>query len=369
MSKAGSPMQYKTIHSIILGAAIAAGFSVAVSAAPLPVFPNAVDLTSQACAARGDFITCSAPYLNVLDGLGATQTTNQNPAGYVINSNQGFLQAPIVLGTFNGGQTPVNTDIGPGIDNAYETPNVAPTFTTVGPTDPTSGPTNGGDHVNSWDIELASLIAALTINGDRKDLFIMFDHNQQGGSAADQSIDVWAVIAVRDVLNPLPNNSPLIFELNPSTVGPTNFTSVRTFDDSIGLATFNPGPGTFVTSVGTICLDASNNVIGLVPPLPACPPGTAQEISNNLGTSKTEFINAIPELNAQLESLLAAGYDTISVRFDFARNNGGGDDVYLLAGDFATTLVPEPSSLASLGFGILAAGGFAFWTNRRRRRS
>jgi hypothetical protein len=339
-------------------ATVAAGLGTAVSAgaAPINQFSQLVDLTSPACASLGDFISCSAPYLNVLSGQA------QGTGSFTPIAAQGQLQLSIVLGTGAGGQIPNNTDIGSGVDNAFDTPNNNPSFSTVTAPDPTGAPI--GDTANSWDINLQTLIDALTSNGTRRNMFIMFDHNQQGGTALEQSLDIWSLVVVRDVNG---NQPDIVFELNPDDSGPTNFTSTKTFDDYIGNATSNPAAGDFVTSSAVICLDAANNAIAALPGSGAsCPPGTVTEIDNNLGTNRAEFINSIPELDSQLEALLAAGYDTISVRYDINRNNGGYDDIYILAGQFETTEeVPEPSAIASLGAGLLALGGLG-WARRRR---
>lgn len=349
----------KTLRSLAAITTMAAGLGYAASSAAAPIngFSETIDLTSKACASLGDFISCSAPYLNVLSGQA------QGNGSFTPVAAQGQLQLSIVLGTGAGGQIPNNSDIGSGIDNAFDTPNNAPTFSTSTATDPVGAPI--GDTANSWDINLQSLVNALTANNVRRNMFIMFDHNQQGGTALEQSLDIWALVVARDV-DGLTNQPDLVFELNPDGSGPTNFTSTKTFDDYIGNATSDPTSSDFVTSAAVICLDAANNAIATLPGSGAtCPPGTVTQIDNNLGTNRAEFINAIPELDSRLEALLQAGYDTISVRYDINRNNGGYDDIYILAGQFATTEVAEPSAIASVGFGLLALGGLL--AARRRR--
>lgn len=342
----------------LFGAAtVAAGLSSAqvAAAAEITQLTTPIDFTSKACTAAGDFVSCSAPYLNVLAGL--SQGTTTDNGGYVLQASQGLIKLSVVVGTGAGGQIPNNSEFGSGIDNAFDTPNNG-NFSTVTAPDPTGSP--AGDTSKSWDIELSALINALTINDIRHQMLIMFDHNQQGGTGLAQSLDIWALVSVRD----LDGNKPTLnYELNSSNVGPTNFTTTKTFEDYTENATSDPLSSDFVTSAAVICLDGGNNVLAVVPPAGSCPAGTVTEIDNNLGTNKVEFINGIPELDAQLEALLAAGYDTISVRYDMLRNNGGYEDIFIIAGQ--PLQIPEPATLLTMGVGLLGLAAL----RRRNKKS
>lgn len=89
--------------------------------------------------------------------------------------------------------------------------------------------------------------------------------------------------------------------------------------------------------------------------------GTEYVIDDNTGSGKPDFF------------LLAAGlnlddYDPnfkVVVEMHLRDLNGGFEELGLIGGEFLPTEVVEPSTLASLGFGLLALGSIA-WGRRRR---
>ena len=364
-----------TQHAIAAALAFAAGGTLAAPIAPAPV--PAIDFSSNACATYGDFVSCSAQYLNYLTtgSPSGTQATN-----YVVTASQGQLQNALVV--FTGSQASVsNTDIGTNIDNAYRIlaaqgfvgsygtminagenppgpgPNIDPSTLVVGEVVGTVS------SMTAWDIGLQALISALTINGVRHDPLIFFDNNQTGVTEA-QNILASALVCVRDAQGILTDRCFQLVDqngtFNPAANGPvTGFTTSLSYGDPL---TTNP-----VLANGTFCVDTTTKQVVAfnVANQGACPAGSIF-INNNLGTNFTEFIVTIPEFNGQLEAYLAQGYDLVSVQLLFQNQNDGFEDVFILAGaPRTTTQVPEPGTLLLLGLAGLAGVG----VTRYRRKS
>ena len=375
----------------VLAAATAFGTGSAF-AGDIPQFDQTVDFSSQACANYGDFVSCSAQYLNFLVYGSPTGTQTDT---YVIQSSQGLLQDALVVMT-NGEAAVSNTDIGTNIDNAYQilaTPGQDTTYGTsilagqndpppagniIDPDTPVTGEVSGpicgtndcGDAATAWDIGLAELIDALTFDGARHDLLIFFDNNQEGVTE-DQDILVSGLVCVQDAQGVLPdicfelvdeNGTDLVsnglgaFENN---VDPTAFNTTLGYGDPLATdttATTYP-PGGPVLANGTFCVDnTTKEVVAFnVPNSNSCPLNSTF-INNNLGSNVVEFIAGIPELNSRLEQYLAAGYDLVSVQLLFNNQNDGFEDVFILAGAARPTIVPEPGTLLLLSFGLVGLG-------------
>jgi hypothetical protein len=347
----------------VAATAFAAGMS---AAAPLPTFEQSINFSSPACANYGDFVSCSAQYLNYLTtgSPTGTQTTN-----YVLQSPQGLLQNALVV--FTGGQAAVdNTDIGPNIDNAYRVfdQNITTYGTSVGagqnlpgpgglvdPLTPVIGETPGPvSNQTAWDIGLQSLISALTVNGERRDLLIFFDNNQQGVTPS-QTILVSGLVCVQDVQGALGDMCFELVDQNglPNTTNnpdPSLYNTSLVYGSPLGT---NP-----VTANGTFCVSTTTKQVVAfnVQSQNDCPANTVF-VNNNLGTNQTEFIVAIPELNSNLEAFLAQGYDLVSTQLLFQNQNGGFEDVFLLAGPAGITQVAEPGTLMLLGLGLVGLFG------------
>lgn len=338
------------------------------TAAPTPVFPQTVPTNSLACANYGDFVSCSAQYLNFLltgdpDGNGSVDFVDHRP--------QGALFDPLVIQVGGGPGQASNAEYGANVDNAYG-PNGSGSVDEYGthldgnasgsdPTPAVTGETQGPlSNLTAWDIGLSNLIAALTHPDGRHDLYIMFDNNQAGQNL-EQSILVWSLACVRSSTGAL---GDVCFELidqngdgNPlNNVDPTLFSTAKTYGTA-------PAAAEFVRANGAFCVD---NITGQAVSANQsnCPAGTTL-INNNLGTNETEFIVQIPELNANLESYLALGYDMLSVQYRFDDNTNGFEDIYVLAGPLSVNEVPEPGMLLTVAMALI---GF-YVTARGTRRS
>ena len=351
-----------------------------------PVFPFVVPTNSLACANYGDFVSCSAQYLNFIatgdpDG---TQAIN-----FVVSSNEGALKDPIVVFTGSGANISNNgtggdpADYSPGLPNLF--PSIDDAYTPAGGAgsvneygthfntgaDPT--PTFPGDNVGgaipsgtqtlvtgstttAWDVSIPSLIAALSSPEGLRELYIMFDNNQIGEDPG-QNILGWALVCAQGA-----GLTDTCFELNgvpppPPFPGPdpTTFTTGKTFGSV-------PSLQDYVLVNGTICVD-NTTFLPVAFNTSACPANSTL-INNNLGTNESEFILQIPELD--LLALLAAGYTNLAVQFRFTNNNDGFENIFLLAGPI-TQQVPAPGSLALLGLGLLGLGVVTLRTRRLQR--
>lgn len=342
----------------------AAGLLAGVSGAhadDVRLFPYTVDFNSLACANYGDFQSCSAQYLNLVvtgdvDGDGTID--------YVDHAPQGVLANDLVI--FTGGEAAVSNEeyrlqtTNGTIDDAYRgtaagsVTEYGSHMNTFGDVDP--DPTFTGDNVGSgteraWDIGLDSLIQVLTTPDDiRHDLYVIFDNNQIGTDPG-QNILAWSLACVQDTSGGLQD---ICFELidqngildTTNNVAPTTFTTSKDFGDA-------PLASDYVLANGTICVDTTT----LMPTAfntSSCPAGSVL-VNNNLGTNESEFILSVPELNANLETYLAMGYDTLAIQFRFTNNNDGFEDIYILGGP-GRRQVPEPGVLALLGLGLLGLG-------------
>jgi hypothetical protein len=325
-------------------------------------------MNNKACVAEGDFVSCSTTFLNYLAGIGGPQYQTTTPTGYVIDSNQGALKSMVVVGTGAGGQIPNNLDFSTQIDRGYDIPNNG-NFETSTAADPAQGPTGPAPYVwdspKAWDISLQSLADALTIGGTRHNALIGYDFNETGG--VGQSTMIWALVTVRDADGTL---APINYELTlRNGLGPAS--SVYGFNTPYSFDGVNPtaiNPYTDMTYIaGDICVAADGTFIPLIGTT-TCPAGYTH-LSNNLGTSKAEWISYIPELDEGLEGYIADGYDVLSVQvkigcfttsgpFAESCNDGGYDDIFIMAGDVRPPQqdVPEPATLPLLGAALLAAG-------------
>lgn len=346
--------------------------SLSLNAASLPVYSMPINWSSPACAGLGDVVSCSAPALNVLNGLAAN--TSQ-PTGYVLDTSQGLLKNAIVVNA-GGAAALDNQDAIPlagAVDNGFKANVGNANYFKMGENvfEGSGGGAPLGDQTDTWDVSIKWLIDALTIGGVRRDMVIGFDFNQpQNGVGA---LDIWSLITVRDVDG---SNGNQVFELNRSVGNPFTFNSAHTFNDA-------PKSTDFVRVTNSLCVKPNGGndptAVQAVSAAGTCPSGY-QKVDNAQSTSSTEFLNLIPELNAGLERLLMAGYDTISVDVWMGcfgtkdnRNNpnaptladggtnsgcdaGGFGDIFLMAG-YAESTVPEPGTLALLGVACL---GFAY---------
>ena len=368
-------MKFRNVFSSIVGACVFTAGTTASIAGPVPIYDLPIDFSSNACANYGDAVSCSAQYLNYLttgspDG---TATTN-----YVLQASQGLLQDAVVIIT--GGQAAAsNTDTGSNIDNAYVVQGQG-SITQYGTAinagqnqagsiiDPTTvviGETDNGlpiSNQSAWDIGLAALRDALTIGGTRRDLLVFFDNNQTGVTEG-QNILATGLLCVRDAQGVL---APVCYEIIDqngianlaNNVDPTLFTTAKTYGTPLGLT-----PLTDVVANGTLCVSTTTKQVVAfnVGSAAACPAGSVF-INNNLGTNQTEFILGFPELNANLEALIAQGYDLLSFQGLFQNNTNGFEDIFILAGAPRTN-VPLPGTLLLFGLGLVGLGA----VTRRRK--
>lgn len=349
--------------------------SLVADATPLPVYPKVINyntpVDAYGCATYGDVVSCSATLLNLLHGQNYQTDT---PNGYAIPTPQGALKNYIVVNA-GGAAALDNSDTDPAngaVENGYFANTAGNNFFMTGHADypdPPGGPS--GDTAVSWDVGIDYLISALTIGGERRSLVIGFDFNQPQNGLG--SLDVWALITVRDIDGTSPN---INYELNNNTTGYSTYTTSYDFDGSNPTV---PKSTDFVTVVAADCVkfDDSGAMIDIKPIYSGSCASNGytgyQEFPTSKATNSTEFINFIPELDNSLEELLRTGYDTVSVQLRmgcFGGTNkkngpsladggetthcdgGGYGDVFLMAGP-SRYQVGEPASMALAAVGLL----------------
>lgn len=366
----GNTMKY--LKNLLLGFVGTLAIPTGGQAGPLPTFPNAFDpvpyISQGGCVVYGDFISCSAGMLNYLNGLDVTQKTTESPSGYVIQISQGFLDQILVLGTGSGGQKN-NQDLfgspdpAAPVDNAFDTPNAPPLWSTK--TEPEPIPSFTGDHTGTWDISANSLVSLLTSGGAFHELLIGFDHNQQG-SGEDQTINAWAVVSIVDNKGTLATGDDTVvasFELTDAGADPGFVTPFN------ALGSGPVDPARFIQSFAFICVNESTNTV--TPQNDNCPNDpNVVEISNNLGTNVSEFLVFIPELSQLLLNCFNTPANctnlTVTAWYEFSGANDGFEDLFVLAGrELTTTQVNEPGTLAIVAIGLL---GLAYTRRRYGRR-
>lgn len=392
-----------TKNRALAAAAIASAFFTPIAnAGPIAVYqgPTVNWSTSIGCANFGDAVSCSLPWLNVLNGMDETRRTDatinaSNPSpGYVQTSSQGLLKDSIVIqaggaaALANGETSPTPASVEDGFksnagNDKYLATGKANSTTMTMAAGNMSDPTNNNltaaqDNIGTWDVSTTWLRDALTVNGTRHELMVMFDYNQP--QSATTSMNIWGLITVRDTDG---NLADINYEFRETGNTPYNsFSTNKNFFSQ-------PAGSDFETVSGTICLYSDGS--GLPNPGGTCPNtnGTATlvtTIDNAQGTEATEFAAFFPELNANLNNFIGQGYDTVSVRllmgcFDNSGSSttgqgylssgqtthcesGGFGDVYIMAGAEMPTQVPEPTTLALAALGLIGGGLY-----RRQRRS
>jgi PEP-CTERM motif len=355
-----------------------AAFLVSVAPGPAradvsPLLPVTVDFNSAACATYGDFVSCSAQFLNLLN-TGSTSGNSSYDA--VHQASQGQLDAYLTI--MVGGAAAVSNaeyraQQGPNIDDAYR-PSGQGTLTDYGTRRENAGtgpspvlnscndpaPSVGGEsssggtcsNLTAWDIGTAEMIGALSAGGVLHEMLIMFDNNQVGENAT-QLLRAWGMVCAYKS-GQGPTGEQICFELfdqngiadENSNGAVTGFTTGKTYGQFEDYNSNN-----LVTAHGAICVGPGpNNVIFDTAP---CPAGYIL-VNNNLGSNETEFITKIPELD--LLALAAAGFDRLAFQFQLYNQNDGFEDIYIIAGA-PLQRVPEPGTLALAGLAMLGLVG------------
>jgi hypothetical protein len=380
-------MKISKNKTLTAAAIVSAFLSPLADATPLAVYAGpAIDKSSPACATFGDMVSCSAPMLNYLAGF--AQSADTASGGYVLATPQGVLKEAVVVqagGTAaldNGDTDPANppTADGSRVENGFKTNRGGDNFLATGRAtgstmeagnmgDPSNNqlPT-GADGIGTWDVSTVWLRDALSAGGIRRELMLGFDYNQP--QSATSSMDYWGLVSVRDTDGAL---ADIHFEVGRNTgLSYAAFTSTKQFYDA-------PASTDFATVYGTICIYehvTQANPGGSCPAASGSTGPLIETIDNALGTANAEFLAFLPELNANLDGYIAAGYDTLSVRLLFgcfggtAKGNGAGylsdagqtancdsggfGDVFIVAGA-AMYETPEPSALSLAALGLLGA--------------
>jgi hypothetical protein len=299
----------------------------------------------------GDFYSYSLPVLAYLyfQETGTGETSPQNP--YYVQSGPGQIKDSVVLATGITGKDAVTNPVG--MENAYETPNYAPTDTSVTGefyTATATDPANNGtlaDSRNAWDANIASMVNYL---GGGSPIFF-FNNNQIKGSGAEYE-DLWVFAQIKV----WSSSDPLVYEYfdlvsNPNTntgegtIGgdPEAYDSPSNTDD-----TWTPDKEyDYVLSGGKACIDGGGS------PVSCGDINAVAEFDHNLGADNAAYAVIVPELN----DLLAdwdenSPYDMFSMEINMYDLNNGYEQVFMLPGTVLSS-VPEPSTWLLLGLGLL----------------
>jgi len=124
-------------------------------------------------------------------------------------------------------------------------------------------------------------------------------------------------------------------------------------------STFNANDPNWVYVHASICVSGTN-FVGFPDASGNCAVGSVAANQNNLGQNAAAFMVNSPALDA---ALVGGQYTTLSILWEMAAINGGGETAWIQAIN-APSLVPEPTPIALLSIGLLALGV----VSRRQRR-
>ncbi|MCF8067554.1 MAG: PEP-CTERM sorting domain-containing protein [Desulfobacterales bacterium] len=292
----------------------------------------------------GDFYTYSLPFLAIdFDLANGGGTGPGNP--YYVTSTPGAIKDDIVLYTGSSG-TGVMTNPD-GMDNAYPSPNSkkTPFFSTPSTDDPGGPGEFSGDVGTSWDTSLTAMTNYL--NGNQ--LIFFFNNNEVNAESGEsQILQSWGKVEIVDATDSVLD--AYYFYASPTQIH--GLPAPEDSDTHLPPDLSVPPDEFYVISPGGLEVDYDGD-------------GEVDEnINHNLGANQAAFAITSPELNAYL-AIWDGTDDAVAMQTTFYLGepndqillglSNGFEQLFIRSGT-SIQIIPEPTSLLLLGFGILGAG-------------
>ena len=262
------------------------------------------------------------------------------PSGpYPVDSSPGHIYDQVVIlssvANTNINNIPSPFGYGAPVDNPFPTPtgNQGASFQMTSGTEPGGGvATFLGDLMGTWEMKLSDLVNWLGVG---KGVVFLFDNNQQGTGPA-QSLNIWGQVNIVNSAGVVQN----CFEFSLGTTGCGSTT---------------PAPTAYVPAIGNYCVsttDGSAYSIGTAVNTGDCTQTVGDYfVNDNLSTSNAEYAVFSSALDSGLQGWADSGY-LMSVNMLYNGNNAGAEQLWISSG-LETLFVPEPTSSALLGLGLL----------------
>jgi hypothetical protein len=353
-------MKSTKLRSYLSRIAFIAGLAscAAASADPLPIpIPGTCGVGSGTnCLTFTDFNVFSLTLLNLAAG-GQGAPTGNDPYNYP--STYGAINQFVIVGINNGQSGPAQ-GTGTQIDAAYNTPSANNVSTFTDTTTDTSGAPVGD--ANSWQASLDSLRTAI---GDQS-LLAFFAFNETGksetGLPEGPDLLIWAraTLSDADPSNGTTASESFYLQPNGSTLAltPPSLAANDLPASNVDPNTGNTGVWAYVH--GAICVDAGGQFLGIFPDANGdCPTGQHSVAQTNTGQNNASFAIYSPILDALVHDA-TNGFTTLTIDFELAYINGGGETLWLQGANMVPTQVPEPNALLLLGVALLSLGAVRY---------